>query len=119
MANLAEELRALEVQVMTAAGAGRADEVAGFVAEDFFEIGMSGKSYNRAEMLAALRDMPRRKFTLEGFQVGEVAADVALISYRTREVAKKGIVWAHRSTLWVRRAGKWQIVFHQATPAAA
>ena len=116
MAKLADELKALEVRVMTAAGAGRAQDVAEFIADDFLEIGSSGRKYSKSDVLDALPDLPRRKFSLNDFQVRELAPDLALVNYRSQAVAKDSIAWAHRTTIWARRNGQWQIVFHQATP---
>ena len=113
---LAEELKALEVRVMTAAGVGRSQDIAEFMADDFLEIGASGHKYSKSDVLGALPSLPRRKFSLTDFQVRELAPDIVLVNYRSQAVAKDSIAWAHRTTIWARRGGKWQIVFHQATP---
>jgi len=116
VSKLADELKALEVRVMTAAGAGRSHEIADLMADDFLEIGASGHKYSKSDVLEALPALPRRKFMLDDFQIRELAADIVLANYRSRAVAKDSIAWAHRTTVWVRRGGEWQIIFHQATP---
>jgi hypothetical protein len=110
-----EELRDLELKVMTAAGEGRATDIRDLIAGDFFEIGRSGTTYTKAEVLAAIEVAPLRKFTLEDFKVVSNGDGWALVSYRA--VARSGdtSTTALRSTLWVERGGKWQIVFHQGT----
>ncbi len=118
MSPLAKELRELEVQVMSGAGAGHADAIADFMSDDFVEIGSSGHKYSKNDVLEALPKLPRRKFSLEEFQVRELAPDLAMITYKASAVSKSGVAWAYRTSLWTRRAGKWQIVFHQATPAS-
>ena len=118
MSALTKELRELEVRVMTGAGTGHAEEIADFLADDFVEIGSSGRKYTKQDVLEALPKLPRRKFTLDEFQVRELAPDLAMVTYKASAVSKNGVAWAYRTSLWQRRAGKWQIVFHQATPAS-
>src|SRR5947209_14189721 len=115
-----EQLRELEIKVMTAAGQRRAADISELVADNFFEIGRSGTTYTKAEVLAAIEVAPLRKFTLEDFKVVASGEDWALVSYRADErTASYASTAALRSTLWVERNGKWQIVFHQGTPVAA
>ena len=118
MSPLTKELRELEVRVMTAAGAGHPNDIADFMSEDFVEIGSSGHKYSKRDVLDALPKLPRRKFTLDEFQVRELAPELAMVTYKASAVSKHGVAWAYRTSLWQRRAGKWQIVFHQATPAS-
>jgi hypothetical protein len=115
MNSLEEELRELEVRVMTAAGERRADDIREFVADDFLEIGGSGRTYTKSEVLAAVERAPLRRFMVADFKVVASGADWALVSYRAGEKGEQASITSWRSTLWVERAGKWQIVFHQGT----
>ena len=115
MSSLEQQLRELELKVMTAAGERRADDIRDLVADDFFEIGASGRTYTKAEVLAAIETAPLRKFTLEGFKVVASGEGWALVSYRAGERTAYASSTSLRSTLWVERAGKWRIVFHQGT----
>ena len=110
-----EQLRELEIKVMTAAGQRRAADISELVADNFFEIGRGGTTYTKAEVLAAIEVAPLRKFTLEDFKVVASGKDWALVSYRAGDRTDKTSTTSLRSTLWVERAGKWQIVFHQGT----
>jgi len=116
MSSLEEKLRDLEIKVMTAAGERRADDIRDLVADDFFEIGRSGTTYTKAEVLAAIEVAPLRKFTLEDFKIVAGGQGWALVTYRAAERTAYASSTSLRSTLWVERAGKWQIVFHQGTP---
>jgi len=115
MSSLEEKLRDLEIKVMTAAGERRADDIRDLVADDFFEIGRSGTTYTKAEVLAAIEVAPLRKFTLEDFKIVASGEGWALVSYRAAERTAYASSTSLRSTLWVERGGKWQIVFHQGT----
>ena len=118
MPSLEDQLRDLELKVMIAAGERRADDIRDLVAADFFEIGRSGTTYTKAEVLAAIEVAPLRKFTLEDFKVVASGEGWALVSYRAGERTAYSSTTSLRSTLWVERGGKWQIVFHQGTPVA-
>lgn len=110
-----EQLRDLEIKVMTAAGERRADDIRDLVAEDFFEIGRSGTAYSKAEVIAAIEVAPLRRFMVSDFKVVASGNDWALVSYRAGERTAYASSTSLRSTLWVERGGKWQIVFHQGT----
>jgi len=112
---LEEQLRELEIRVMTAAGERRADDIRDFVAEDFLEIGASGRTYTKSEVLTALERAPLRRFMVADFKVVASGKDWAMVSYRAGERAAESSSISLRSTLCVERAGKWQIVFHQGT----
>jgi hypothetical protein len=113
--SLEPQLRELEIKVMTAAGERRAEDLREYVAEDFYEVGASGRTYTKAEVLAALERAPLRRFMLADFRIVASGKDWALVSYRASESAENSSTTSWRSTLWVERAGKWQIVFHQGT----
>jgi hypothetical protein len=113
--SLEQELRELEIKVMTAAGERRADDLREYVAEDFYEVGASGQRYSKAEVLAALERAPLRRFMLANFKIVAGGKDWALVSYRAGERSENSSTESWRSTLWVERQGKWQIVFHQGT----
>jgi hypothetical protein len=113
--SLEQQLRDLELKVVTAAGERRADDIRDLVADDFYEIGRSGTTYSKAEVLAAIEVAPLRRFTLEDFKVVASGEGWALVSYRAGEKSAYASSTSFRSTLWVERGGKWQIVFHQGT----
>ena len=116
---LEDKLRALEIKVMTAAGERRAADLRQYLADDFYEIGSSSRTYDKAEVLAAIETAPLRKFQVEDFKIIASGTDWALVSYRAGEKSEAGSTTSWRSSLWVKREGKWQIVFHQGTKIAS
>ena len=85
------------------------------VEPDFWEVGASGRRYDRAEVLDLLekrhqapRDDPWETFD---FQCREIAPDAYLLTYTLRQKARV----TRRSTLWRRRDGAWRIAYHQGT----
>ncbi len=91
------------------------------LAPDFREIGSSGRAWDRASIVAALADEASAAIRIEHFEAHRLAADLALVTYRSVRADPAGgpPAVALRSSTWRRSpAGRWQLVFHQGTPAA-
>ena len=58
--------------------------------------------------------------TIEAFTAAPLSGHVVLVTYRSIARAP-GVPARHalRSSVWVRRDGRWLIRFHQGTPAVA
>jgi hypothetical protein len=96
-------------------GTSRAD-FENMTAEDFWEVGASGRRYSRKHVLDVLEE--RHKTPVEevwdttDFRCQELAADVYLLTYTLRQ---NGARITRRSTIWRRAQDGWKIVFHQGT----
>jgi hypothetical protein len=113
---LAQHLRALEEQLLITAVRTKARAVSALLAEDFQEYGSSGRVYSKAEILAALQEEPPVQVSLHDFHAVQLAESVVHVTYRSvREVHGAPPIQALRSSLWVARQGRWQILFHQGT----
>ncbi|MBS1994703.1 MAG: DUF4440 domain-containing protein [Cyanobacteria bacterium SZAS LIN-2] len=93
------------------------------VADEFREIASTGRIYGadalRAAILkassAAVQGPP---VSLEGFRLERIAPQIALVTYLARSPDRVGTSRATlRSSVWRRVEGRWQILFHQGTPA--
>jgi hypothetical protein len=98
-----------------------ADEVAGLLADEFFEFGASGAVWNRQEVIDGLpreRMQPARELGASDFLVNWLADDVALITYRGVRRIPSEAKELHflRSSVWKLIDGQWRMVFHQGTP---
>ena len=89
---------------------GDAATLAGLIADDFLEFGASGRTWTAADVCQALATEPARDVPMEDFAVTRLAAGVALVTYRSRDPRH-----AKRSSIWVRRGGRWVMRFHQGT----
>lgn len=91
------------------------EEVEAGVADDFSEIGASGRRYDRGQILEVLRerlaDPPEDHLRASDFTVRELAADLFLVTYALDEGARRTL----RSTLWRRTPHGWSVEFHQGT----
>ncbi|HSK80578.1 MAG TPA: DUF4440 domain-containing protein [Thermoanaerobaculia bacterium] len=90
------------------------------LAEDFIELGSSGRVYDRKAVLEALSGGDPFRWTIEDFAVRLLAPGVALTTYRL-SVGSVGtdVRTTLRSSVWVQRGGRWVMIFHQGTPVAA
>jgi hypothetical protein len=113
-----EQIQALEERLLDRRVRASPSLLGELLADDFLEFGSSGRVWTRQEILAALRAEPAVRFTIRDFRVRRVARDAALATYRARaEPGSGGSPQASlRSSLWVWRVDRWQIVFHQGTP---
>ncbi len=82
-------------------------------AEEFKEFCISGRIFNRQQVIAALLKSEPRPATISNYYVEPLAENVALATYS----AKTALVVSHRSSLWIFRDNRWQLYFHQATAA--
>lgn len=87
-------------------------------AEDFWEVGASGRAYDREEVWAVLAER-----TLAGvppdwrssdFRLRPLGADTYLLTY----LMHQGPRVTRRATIWERRDGAWRVVYHQGTVVA-
>ncbi len=88
------------------------------LAEEFVEFGSSGTVYRKGQCAGGMSQI---RMSLSHFDAKLLAPGVALTTYR---VVKHGEPRPHmkhslRSSIWKLMDGRWQMVFHQGTPAAA
>jgi hypothetical protein len=104
-----DQLFRYETALATRDPAGIEGGLMALIAEDFLEFGRSGRTWTRASIRAVLEEAPSPSVSIEAFDVARLADDVALATYRAAH--------ANRSSVWVHRDGRWQLRFHQGTPA--
>ena len=115
------EIRALEERLANPGPGDSKESLAGMFAAEFREFGSSGRIFDAETVLGALGGVAQRPsrapISLEGFRTERVAPNVVLATYLARVPAGPG--WKPptlRSSLWCKRDGRWQILFHQGTP---
>ena len=87
------------------------------LADEFCEFGSSGRIFTRGEVIDYLQRESPRAFSIADFSVTRLAPGVALVKYqavRRNELGQPGSR-SLRSSLWVLRDGRWQLLFHQGT----
>lgn len=85
-------------------------------ADDFTEIGRSGRVYTREELLFHEGNYIDAVLPLPNFSARLLTNDVAQVTYNSA-VTYDGIVeHGRRSSIWSRKGDSWELRFHQGTP---
>ncbi|MDO5498225.1 MAG: DUF4440 domain-containing protein [Propionibacteriaceae bacterium] len=103
----------LERALLTAGVRSDPSRVAALLHADWYEIGASGRIWNRGEMLAAIGPL-EGEVACEVIDAQRLNADQILLVWRSTGAAPSAL----RTSLWVRVEENWQQRFHQGTPEA-
>lgn len=85
-------------------------------ATDFHEIGRSGTSYTRDQMLFTSDQAKNIPATLHNLTIAPLGPDLFQVMYLSELRYDAGDQWAWRCSLWDRAGGAWQLRYHQGTP---
>jgi hypothetical protein len=116
--DLAALLLHLERQLMDPVFRRNREQVSALLAEDFREFGSSGRVFSRSAILDLLAS--EEAYTvpaIEDFAVQRIGPETVLVTYSAvRASAESGAPQVSlRSSLWVLREDRWQVLFHQGT----
>lgn len=110
------ELQELEQALLTGSVRNDISRVSALLADDFREFGASGRIYSKAETLALLAAEGEIRIAMKDFACQHITQDAALVTYRSERVCgKHDVIAALRSSLWIFRDARWQMLFHQGT----
>lgn len=114
---LIDHLRSLEEQLLDPATRTSASGLTHLLAPEFVEFGSSGRCFTRPETIAALAsDPPSTSLHLTDFNLHASTPSWALVTYRCTRQSATGTKHASlRSSTWVHRDDRWQLLFHQGT----
>jgi hypothetical protein len=107
---LRHEIRRLEFALARGDPTGVDGGLASLIADDFLEFGASGRTWTASDVREVIDGEPGPELDIEAFDVAELGPDVVLATYRTGPPRA-----SNRSSLWVRREGRWLVRFHQGT----
>jgi hypothetical protein len=82
-------------------------------AEEYREFCSSGRIYDRQQTIDVMLTSTPRSATILHFYVSQLSDTVVLATYRAITTAET----THRSSLWIFRDNRWQLLFHQGTRA--
>lgn len=121
MDTLLAQLTALETELHHPGAPCTRDRLERLLHPDFHEVGRSGARYTRQvviDFLATREQVPR--VIAEEHRVESLTRDIALLHFRSHEVAADGSAFhvALRMSVWRRTDVGWQLSYHQGTPAA-
>jgi hypothetical protein len=119
MPDLLAELQALESELHRPAVRRAPDRLQQLLHPAFQEVGRSGRRYDRTTVVRHLTAQDAQPDVVAGdYAVRRLADGAALLSYRSAHRQADGTLTlaAHRCSVWLREASRWQLVYHQATP---
>jgi len=109
------DLQRLETLLLNPSANSKPETLWPLFANEFVEIGSSGRRYDRQQTLTSLANSNSPRGELSEFIVTMLADDVAHVTYRAVRYLDPP-QHSLRSSIWRRRGLRWQIVFHQGTP---
>jgi hypothetical protein len=117
---LEEHLIAKEMDIVAAQERRDFSAVAAVLAEEFHEIGSSGKLFSKSEVLNAIQEVRIIDYSFDHFKLLPIDDEYVILTYiatvKRSHQGKEHCNRAHRSSTWMKRDGSWLVVFHQATP---
>ena len=119
---LLKQLRMLEVELHqpdVRANVERLDEL---LHDSFFEIGRSGSSYTKSDILLQLpAEKSDTRVLSQAFDAVELSPGIVLLTYDSVHVTSGGELnrFSRRSSIWVESGDGWQVRFHQGTATDA
>jgi hypothetical protein len=118
---LLETLRALEVALHQPSVRRDRGQLDRLLHPSFREFGRSGRTYDRAEMLAELpQEQQPAEIWSQDFTLQLLAEGSVLLTYRSANVIADGTLERHanRSSVWQLTSEGWRMLFHQGTATA-
>ena len=86
------------------------------LADDFLEFGASGMAFGKKEVLERLpQETSDTQITGYDFKVTMISETVGLVTFKASKLENGQTRLSLRSSLWAKRDGNWQMVFHQGT----
>lgn len=113
-AEIYADLLRLETLLLNPASCSRPETLWPLFANEFVEIGSSGRIYDREQTVASLATVDSTRGELSEFRVVLLTEDIAHVTYRAMRYGEPP-QYSLRSSIWRRRGVRWQIAFHQGT----
>ncbi|MCO5388548.1 MAG: DUF4440 domain-containing protein [Desulfosporosinus sp.] len=117
VSSLYEQIYNLEDRLLQPEIRHSGEEISRLLADDFVEFGVSGRTFDKLQVVEELPHSPPVPVIIKEFQVKILSPDVVLATYRavktneSREEMRNSL----RSSIWKFLDGRWQMVFHQGT----
>lgn len=109
-----EIIKGLELELASSEGRKNLERLAKLLSEDFEECGKSGKVFNKTDIINLLGNEEYQKIGFSNFRFTKISDAAVLVKYESDCRAVK----AHRSSLWIKTNGDWQMLYHQGTAYA-
>ena len=116
-ADVADTIRELEECLLDSEVRADPQRIETLLADEFTEFGSSGRVYDKADAVKQLPAESGLTFSLSDFAVNQLSPQLVLATYRVAIREQGSVRHTLRSSLWVHRSDRWQLLFHQGTPS--
>ena len=109
-----DEILDLEREMQTAECRADRHRLVELLAPDFVEIGASSQVWNRTSIVQMLTEESRvddEVIEVDDCEARDLAPDVVQVFWTSYRAGRR----ARRTSIWRRREGRWQLVYHQGT----
>ncbi len=119
--HLLDHLRGLERALHSPATRRDPVQLDALLADDFMEIGRSGRYYDKTSVMAGFAGTSLfPTIQSDAFTLSRLASSVCLLTYRSAIDSRGELIDpASRVSIWIRRGEVWRLRFHQATPVSS
>ncbi|MDP2036986.1 MAG: DUF4440 domain-containing protein [Ignavibacteria bacterium] len=115
LSDVLEELTKLEIFIHWPSTGTTRQEIENLLDEKFWEVGASGKIYNREIVMRVLEERTHKQnnevWINKDFQCAEIAGDNFLLTYTLAQ----GERLTQRSSIWRKYENGFKLVYHQGT----
>ena len=93
------------------------EEVARLLADNFIEIGSSGKVYTKKQIIEELAAETDLNISIEDFRILPLSDEIVLATYKAFISVDniKAVSYSWRSSIWKFDGENWRMAFHQGT----
>jgi hypothetical protein len=111
-----DEIYDLEQLLLSPGVRASADDLEALLADEFVEIGGSGRIYYKEDILRSLPGEKAVQFTVSDFETKSLSANLFLATYRLEKILEDGgSTLSMRSSIWKSSDSGWRMIFHQGT----
>lgn len=102
------QIRYLEMLLLDPSVRNSPTQLDDLLCDEFIEIGQSGTIYSKDDIINALSKDPHTKAKFSNFDIQSLSENLILAKYTSRNVRV-----VQRFSLWERRGGSWQMLYHE------
>jgi hypothetical protein len=111
----AKEILSLEEKIIDPETSKTPSILEGIISDDFLEFGSSGRKFTKQTVIAALSMPSNAKIEISDLKIKYLADNVVIATYIATKISDDGKSLSLRSSIWIFKDSRWQIVFHQGT----
>lgn len=118
MKELESQLLQLETALTESETRSSREQLDRLLAEDFLEIGSSGKIFTKAHALERLpASTEKNVYEISHFHIRVLSPDLVQTIFKTKRTTDgTDILNSLRTSLWRKNGNTWQMLYHQGTP---